>query len=310
MDDKAPLVTVKCLAYNHEKYIRDTLEGFVRQKTDFPFEVIVHDDASTDGTADIIREYAEKYPHIITPILETENQYSKHDGSLRRIMNAVTRGKYIAHCEADDYWTDPQKLQKQVDFLEAHPDYTMSFHNAIVHHENGSQPDHLFAPLETRTYHWRENVDDWIVPTASIIHRASVTDSEFYKAFSVSKKFLVSDNPLVRTCGMLGKLYCFSEPMSVYRLQPTGWTQRLNPMMTYKLIEQEIEYKRIFGKEHYEPANRQIAMHSRAAVSLLAKGHIKESFRIWGLALRHAPWLVTKANIKFAYNLLRHKTME
>lgn len=123
MSEMFPLVTVRCLVYNHEPYLRQCLEGFVMQKTNFPFEAIVHDDASTDGSAAIIREYAEKYPDIIKPIFETENQYSKHDGSIRRIMNEHTRGKYVALCEGDDYWIDPLKLQKQVDFLESHPDY-------------------------------------------------------------------------------------------------------------------------------------------------------------------------------------------
>ncbi len=124
------LVTIRCITYNHEKYLADALEGFVMQKTNFPFVAIVHDDASTDGTAAILRQYAEKYPDIIHPIYETENQYSKHDGSIERIMDeaiAATGAKYIAICEGDDYWTDPLKLQKQVDFLESHPDYSVCF---------------------------------------------------------------------------------------------------------------------------------------------------------------------------------------
>jgi len=129
-EGEKPLVVIRCITYNHEPYIRDALEGFVMQKTDFPFVAIVHDDASTDGTAAIIREYAEKYPDIIKPIYETENQYSKRDGSLGRIMNKAceeTGAKYIAFCEGDDYWIDPLKLQKQVDFLESHPDYGMVY---------------------------------------------------------------------------------------------------------------------------------------------------------------------------------------
>lgn len=130
------LVTIRCLTYNHEPYIRQCLEGFVMQKTNFRFEAIVHDDASTDNTAAIIREYAEKYPDIIKPIFETENQYSKRDGALRRIMNAHTRGKYVAMCEGDDYWIDPLKLQKQVDFLETHPDYGLVHTLAKVYINN------------------------------------------------------------------------------------------------------------------------------------------------------------------------------
>lgn len=114
----SPLVTIQCLTYNHEPYIRQCLEGFVMQQTDFCFEVIVHDDASTDGTANIVRKYAEMYPNIIKPILEIENQWSKNDGSLERIMKEHTHGKYIALCEGDDYWIDPYKLQKQVDIME------------------------------------------------------------------------------------------------------------------------------------------------------------------------------------------------
>lgn len=115
------LLAIYCIVYNQESYIRDCLDGFVMQKTNFRFVAVVHDDASTDKSAAIIREYADKYPDIIKPIYETENQWSKRDGSLDRIMNeaiAATEAKYIAFCEGDDYWIDPGKLQKQVDFLE------------------------------------------------------------------------------------------------------------------------------------------------------------------------------------------------
>lgn len=114
-----PLVSIQCAAYNHEPYIEQSLEGFVMQETSFPFEVIVHDDASTDGTADIIRKYESRFPDIIKPIYETENQFSK--GTVEQIMDKACRGKYIALCEGDDWWTDKSKLQKQIEFLETHP---------------------------------------------------------------------------------------------------------------------------------------------------------------------------------------------
>lgn len=108
------------MTYNQDEYIRSCLEGFVMQKTNFPFVAVIHDDASTDNTASIILEYASKYPAIIKPYIEKENQWSKHDGSLGRIMDSLTtHSKYIAFCEGDDYWTDPYKLQKQVDLLES-----------------------------------------------------------------------------------------------------------------------------------------------------------------------------------------------
>lgn len=125
-----PFVAIQCFVYNHESFLRDCFEGFVMQQTNFPFVAIVHDDASTDGSAAIIREYEEKYPDIIKPIYEKENQYSKRDGSLERIMNVAidaTGAKYVAMCEGDDYWTDSLKLQKQVDFMEANPEYGLCY---------------------------------------------------------------------------------------------------------------------------------------------------------------------------------------
>lgn len=124
---ESPLVSIRCTVYNHEPYLRQCLDGFVMQKTNFAFEAIVHDDASTDNSAEIIREYAEKYPDIIKPIYETENQYSKQDGSLDKIMNENTHGKYVAFCEGDDYWIDSYKLQKQVDILEQNPNIGLCY---------------------------------------------------------------------------------------------------------------------------------------------------------------------------------------
>lgn len=125
-DKQSIMVSIRCTVYNHERFLRQCLDGFVMQKTNFAFEAIVHDDASTDGSAQIILEYAEKYPNIIKPIIETENLYSRADGSLTRVMREASRGKYIAFCEGDDCWIDPLKLQKQVDALESHPECTIA----------------------------------------------------------------------------------------------------------------------------------------------------------------------------------------
>jgi glycosyltransferase involved in cell wall biosynthesis len=121
------LVSISCLVYNQVKFVRQTLDGFVSQKTNFRFEVLVNDDCSTDGTTDIIREYEKNYPDIIKPIYHKENQYSKGiPVSYSNNFNRV-KGKYIALCEGDDYWIDPYKLQSQVDFLEANPDYSLTY---------------------------------------------------------------------------------------------------------------------------------------------------------------------------------------
>lgn len=130
-ENQKPLVSICCATYNHEPYVRECLEGFLMQKTNFPFEVLIHDDASTDGTADIIREYEAKYPDIIKPIYQTENQYSKPNHKPISLWNYErAQGKYIAICEGDDFWCDPEKLQIQVDFMESHPDYSLCGHNS------------------------------------------------------------------------------------------------------------------------------------------------------------------------------------
>ncbi|MBD3896237.1 glycosyltransferase [Halomonas sp. ML-15] len=134
-DTSSPLVSIKCNAYNHAGYIRDAINGFLMQRTTFPFEIIIHDDASTDGTDKIIYEYMERYPSIIRGVLQRENQYSQ--GKKPGIFTShLVRGKYIAFCEGDDYWLDENKLQVQAEFLENNPDFSVCGHDACVI-ENG-----------------------------------------------------------------------------------------------------------------------------------------------------------------------------
>lgn len=163
-----PLVTISCTAYNHEKYIAQALDGFLMQKTNFPFEVIIHDDASIDNTAAIIREYEMKYPKIIKPIYEKENQYSKGAGSLGQIMIPLYKGKYIAYCEGDDYWINENKLQMQVDFIKNNPNYTMVCHNANVISSDGKFIK-KFSNLETSDLSIEDVISSWIIPTASML---------------------------------------------------------------------------------------------------------------------------------------------
>jgi glycosyltransferase involved in cell wall biosynthesis len=137
--DETPelLVSICCITYNHERYIRDAIESFLMQETEFPFEIVIHDDASTDTTAHIIREYEKNYPELIKPIYQTQNQFSK--GRFRPFFACLkkAKGKYVALCEGDDYWTDPLKLQKQVTFLEENPDYVITYTAVEAFNENG-----------------------------------------------------------------------------------------------------------------------------------------------------------------------------
>lgn len=123
-------VSVMCITYNHAPYLRECLDSLLNQKTDFPYEIVVHDDASADGTTDILKEYASKYPDKIIPIYEKENQYSKNPHFFIKKMLPFLKGKYTAFCEGDDYWTDPNKLQIQYEYMEKHPGCSLCFHNA------------------------------------------------------------------------------------------------------------------------------------------------------------------------------------
>lgn len=128
-----PLVSICCITYNHAPFIRKCMDGFLMQETSFPFEILIHDDASTDGTDSIIKNYEASFPDLIFPLYETENQYSKGFELSPSNMDikfnySRAKGKYIAYCEGDDYWSDPHKLQRQVDFLETHPEYSVCWH--------------------------------------------------------------------------------------------------------------------------------------------------------------------------------------
>ena len=218
MNNSDLIVTIRCLAYNHASYIRQCLDGFIMQKTNFRFEAIVHDDASTDGTADIIREYAAKYPDIIKPIFQTENQYSKRDGSIRKIMNAHTHGKYIAICEGDDYWIDPYKLQKQIEFLERNWNYSMCFTNAEVKCE-GNVPKYytkLYYHLINKEYTGKEILSKWSIPTASICYR------NFKDMRPFDDRFIYGDIILFLWLSKKGNIYCLNEKTVVYRKNNGG----------------------------------------------------------------------------------------
>lgn len=176
------MVSVCCLVYNHEPFLRECFEGFVMQQTTFPIEILVHDDASTDHSADIIREYTAKYPDLFKPIYQTENQYSKGKGFVGILLNFErAKGKYIAMCEGDDYWTDPLKLQKQVEFLEEHDEYVLSFHDATIIDIRGN----IITESKISKFMTAEKLRDWTdeelmegntPPTPTVMYRKQFID--------------------------------------------------------------------------------------------------------------------------------------
>ena len=229
MDKNDCLVSILCTAYNHEQYIRSALESFVSQKTGFAFEVLVNDDASSDGTAAIIREYEEKYPEIIRPFYQVENQFSKGIGYIyENIFYPHARGKYFAFCEGDDYWTDESKLQRQVDFLESHPDYSACVHNTTLHYCNGSRPDELLIPGRGDHEVLYENVIHGPIDayhTSSLMARREiiVQTPDFYRAATAHG---FADYAWALLLRLKGGIWFIDRSMSVYRLfsNQAAWT--------------------------------------------------------------------------------------
>lgn len=213
-----PLISILCTVYNHEPYLRQCLDGFVMQKTNFAFEAIVHDDASTDGSAAIIREYAEKYPDIIKPIYETENQYSKKDGSLTRIMNDAIHPdvKYIAICEGDDYWIDPHKLQKQFDFLENNKDYVLAYTDCKVFHQERLSLEYVKRSMQEipdNDFYFDFLLEKNVVPTLTVLIRKSL--------YVEACHFIngpIWDRMLWIYLSKKGKFKFMNEPTGVYRI--------------------------------------------------------------------------------------------
>ena len=220
MNDSAPLVSILCTAYNHKAYIRQTLQSFVDQQTDFAFEVLVNDDVSTDGTAAIIREFEEKYPDIIRPFYQTENLYSRDIDIYQTVFFPNARGRYVAYCEGDDYWTDCTKLQRQVDFLETHPDYAACVHRTMQHFCDGSRPD---APHRDVTEDCDVEFED-IIPgmggayhTSSLVARTEILASppDFYR---VASDYGFGDYPDALWLRLHGRIRYLAREMSVYRV--------------------------------------------------------------------------------------------
>ncbi len=206
-------LSVITVSYNHESYIRECLDGVIMQKTNFAFEVIIGDDASTDNTQNIILEYQKKYPDIIKPILRTINVGA--NDNFNDILSKA-QGKYIALCEGDDYWTDPYKLQKQVDFLETHKDYIMCFTNAKI----------INDPLKNRSisggYPSCLTFDDYIwdkkpIPTLTVMFRNTSSIISTFIQFVQKKKVYYGDLILFSVLLQHGNAYFLDEVTATYR---------------------------------------------------------------------------------------------
>lgn len=225
-------VSVVCTAYNHAKYIEKTLDGFVMQKTNFDFEVIVHDDASTDNTAEIIKEYANKYPNLIIPILQSENQYSKKIDILKTYIACHIKGKYMALCEGDDYWTDSYKLQAQYDALENNPNCGICVGLSRCCDEKGNLLD---KTIPSKSCGFNETgiiKKDTIIKTLfSYNSYPFQTSSYFYRntdeLFLLFDKLIPFDRYLLLSIASIYDFFYINQEMSMYRmLSKNSWSSK------------------------------------------------------------------------------------
>lgn len=242
------MVSIICLTYNHEPYIADAIEGFLRQKTNFDFEILIGEDHSQDGTLKIIESYKKKYPDKIKIITSSENVGAK--ANALRIIPHV-KGKYIALCEGDDYWTDILKLQKQVDYMEAHPACTLCFHNADVVDYDKSLLGRRHIPWtkQNAPYYYGENHEYNVgelalldfIPTASLLIRTTCMSSLpefFYEA-------VAGDIVIRLAVTSKGYAYYIDDVMSAYRTNvPQSATNVMNNAS--ESIEGKMAYNKKF----------------------------------------------------------------
>lgn len=220
-DNNQILLSVMMLSYNAEKYIRQAIDSIMMQVVDFRYEVIIHDDASTDKSAKIIKEYEEKYPDIVKGIYQKENRYQKGifiPGELYPLL----RGKYVVYCDSDDYWLDEYKLQKQVDFLETHPDYVMCTHGFTFLYEDTQETleNHIYScskDIATELFiRWDggklPQIGTWMYRREMAMNRP-----DLFKVIAVKGVMSISDQPLAMYLALQGKIWYMNEVMSVWR---------------------------------------------------------------------------------------------
>lgn len=207
---KKPLVSVCMITYNHEPYIAQAIESVAQQKTNFPFELIIGEDCSTDHTREICNKYQEKYPQLIRLHLHEQNV-----GVMRNFNTSLNacNGKYVALLEGDDYWTDPHKLQKQVDFLEEHPEYIGCAHRVTV---IGLKDSHMGIKRD-RTYEMKDLLSHRPFHTASLLINKDITGPYDFPATITS-----GDRALYIQCASHGPFYYSAECMAVYRKHEGG----------------------------------------------------------------------------------------
>lgn len=240
-----PVVSIICATYNHFNFIEDAIKGFVSQRTNFPFEVIVHDDASSDGTQGVIRKYAEKYPNLIKPIFQKENQYSQNKKPLD-ICLPLTKGKYIAICEGDDYWTDANKLQIQFDYMEQNPSCVVTHHNAFVFEGRGLVKESKLPQHCIRSFTSDELLkNDCFLLTLSMMFR-----KKFGKFPKEKGNVGNGDNFLISMLGLYGEsAYLEAIKPAAYRLHADSTWSSKTPEEKQKMLANSMKWISIYHEK-------------------------------------------------------------
>lgn len=240
-DRKDIMISICCVTYNHASYIAKAIDGFLMQKTNFNYEILIHDDASTDGTVEIVKDYYNQYSNTIKPIFQSENQYSQG-----RVISAVyqfprAQGKYIALCEGDDYWTDPNKLQKQIDFLEANAEYSMCCHDVEIIYEDdwkGPKWQRFAKPVINSSF--ADILDNHFIPTNSLVFRRDCIKQ--LPLWFYSPNIISGDIALELILASQGQCYYFEDKMGVKRINGGGITANQKRREKVKFFKYELYY--------------------------------------------------------------------
>lgn len=322
------MVSICCTAYNHEKYIRQTLEGFLMQKTDFKYEIVIHDDASTDETANIIHEYEIRYPDIICPIYQIENQYSKGTAIIRTFMAPKTRGKYIALCEGDDCWNNPNKLQRQVNALKSEKECFMCVHRVEEVKEDGTKTGVLFPKAKLRE--GMISSEDFLSMTFQYTFHTSsyMFDGDKWREYcrnppAFQQTCPVGDEAYMLYFGQLGNIYYISDTMSCYRrgvpsswskLQNTGNVAEKKIRRSYQMNETLLRYDEYTNQQYHDICNKRRAYYLKTA--RLLEGRTADFFKknsrelLNAFPLHHKVILAIAAVFPhLAQNAYRHRMM-
>jgi glycosyltransferase involved in cell wall biosynthesis len=255
-------VSVYCTVYNHEKYLRQCLDSLLHQETDFRYSIIVHDDASTDDSAAIVREYAELYPDIIIPICQEENQ-TRRCNVVASFIEPLVTGKYVAICEGDDYWCRTDKLQKQFDVMERNPECALCLHRTIEVNEGGEEtgreyPLRVFDTGFVDATELIDTIDDRrLFHTSSFFMRASVWHDYMLNPPSYKRIFPVGDVPIILYFGSRYQVYQINEAMSCYRRgSPNSWSSMVRYQNNWDVLakhhERMFKALRLFDNENMQ----------------------------------------------------------